>query len=245
MRWYLLLIWAQGLGQAPLPASGAVSGRIVTMGNVSAEEGGSVILQCHLSSTTAKVTQVNWEQQDQLLAVHHANLGWHIYPAFRERMAPGPNLGLTLQSLTRNDTGEYFCTYHTYPDGIYRGTLFLEVLHSSVAEHSAAFQIPLLGAMATVLAVICVAAIMVVTLTRKKKSCRVHCAESGLRMLAREQEEWNPRALSSAGSGGQAETAPVGFYTEQGGEDYAEPHDYFNVLSYRSLGSFSFLAEMG
>ncbi|XP_025730300.1 T-cell immunoreceptor with Ig and ITIM domains [Callorhinus ursinus] len=244
MRWYLLLIWAQGLRQAPLPASGAVSGRIVTMGNVSAEEGGSVTLQCHLSSTTAKVTQVNWEQQDQLLAVHHANLGWHIYPAFRERVAPGPNVGLTLQSLTRNDTGEYFCTYHTYPDGIYRGTFFLEVLHSSVAEHSAAFQIPLLGAMATVLAVICVAVIMVVTLTRKK-SLRVHCAESGLRMLAREQEEWNPQALSSAGSGRQAETAPVGFYTEQRGEDYAEPHDYFNVLSYRSLGSFSFLAEMG
>lgn len=88
-------------------------------------------MQCHLSSTTAKVTQVNWQQQDQLLAVRHANLGWHIYPAFRERVAPGPDLGLTLQSLTRNDTGEYFCTYHTYPDGIYRGTLFLEVLQSS------------------------------------------------------------------------------------------------------------------
>lgn len=88
-------------------------------------------MQCHLPSTTAKVTQINWEQRDQLLAVRHAHLGWHIYPAFRERVAPGPNLGLTLQSLTRNDTGEYFCTYHTYPDGIYRGTVFLEVLQSS------------------------------------------------------------------------------------------------------------------
>ncbi|XP_047581385.1 T-cell immunoreceptor with Ig and ITIM domains isoform X4 [Lutra lutra] len=167
MRWYLLLIWAQGLRQAPLPASGAVSGRITVTGNVSAEEGGSVTLQCHLPSTTAKVTQINWEQRDQLLAVHHAHLGWHIYPAFRERVAPGPNLGLTLQSLTQNDTGEYFCTYHTYPDGIYRGTVFLEVLQSSGAEHSAAFQVPLLGAMATGLAVICVAVVMVVTLTKK------------------------------------------------------------------------------
>uniref|UniRef100_A0A452QKC1 T-cell immunoreceptor with Ig and ITIM domains n=2 Tax=Ursus americanus TaxID=9643 RepID=A0A452QKC1_URSAM len=243
MRWYLLLIWVQGLRQAPPPASGAASGRIVTTGNVSAEEGGSVTLQCHLSSTTAKVTQVNWQQQDQLLAVRHANLGWHIYPAFRERVAPGPDLGLTLQSLTRNDTGEYFCTYHTYPDGIYRGTLFLEVLQSSVAERSAVFQIPLLGAMATVLAVICAAVIMVVTLTRKKKSRRAHCADSGVRTVAREQEEWNPRTLSSAGSGSHAETAPVGFYAEQRGDDYAEPHDYFNVLSYRSLGSFGFLAE--
>ncbi|VCX30779.1 unnamed protein product, partial [Gulo gulo] len=225
------------------PSPGAVSGRITTSGNVSAEEGGSVTLQCHLPSTTAKVTQINWEQRDQLLAVRHAHLGWHIYPGFRERVAPGPNLGLTLQSLTRNDTGEYFCTYHTYPDGIYRGTVFLEVLQNSVAERSAAFQIPLLGATATVLAVICVAVVMVVALTKKKKSRQVHCAESGLRTVAHEQEEWNARILSSPGSGRQAGMTPVGCYLEQRGDACAEPHDYFNVLSYRSLGSFSFLAE--
>ncbi|KAB0396209.1 hypothetical protein E2I00_007029 [Balaenoptera physalus] len=149
------------------PSLGAVTGRIVTTGNISAEEGGSVTLQCHLSSTTAKVTQVNWKQQDQVLAIHHASLGWHIDPAFTERTVPGPNLGLTLQSLTRNDTGEYICIYHTYPDGIYKGTFFLEVLQSPVAEHSAGFQIPLLGAMATVLAVIGTAVIVVVTLARK------------------------------------------------------------------------------
>nr|XP_055171870.1 T-cell immunoreceptor with Ig and ITIM domains [Nyctereutes procyonoides] len=244
MQWYLLLIWAQGLGQAPLPTS-AVSGRIMTMGNISAKEGGSVTLQCHLSSTTANVTQVNWEKQDQLLAVHHTDLGWHIYPAFRERVAPGPNLGLTLQSLTRNDTGEYLCTYHTYPDGIYRGTFFLEVLQSSVAERRAAFQIPLLGAMASVLAVICVAVILGGLWTRKKKCRRVHCGESGLRTMTYEQEEQSPCILSSTGRAIQVEMVPVGLYTEQRADDYAEPHDYFNVLSYRSLGSFSFMAETG
>ncbi|XP_077627985.1 T-cell immunoreceptor with Ig and ITIM domains isoform X1 [Crocuta crocuta] len=243
MQWYLLLIWAQGLRQAPLPASGAVSGRIVTMGNISAEEGGSVTLQCRLSATTAKVTQVNWEQQDQLLAVHHTHLGWYVCPAFRERVAPGPSLDLSLQSLTRNDTGEYICTYHTYPDGIYRGTLFLEVLQSSVAERSARFQIPLLGAMATVLAAICTAVIVVVTLTRKKKSLRARSSESGLRRMPAEQEEWSARVFSSAGSCIQAEAVPTDFCTEQRGDDYEEPHEYFNVLSYRSFGSFSFPAE--
>lgn len=113
------------------PPLGAVTGRIVTVGNISAEEGDSVTLQCHLSSTTAEVTQVNWEQQDQPLAVHHPTLGWYIYPVFRKRVAPGPNLDLILQSLTVNDTGEYFCTYYTYPDGIYKAKLFLEVLQSS------------------------------------------------------------------------------------------------------------------
>ncbi|XP_007182058.1 T-cell immunoreceptor with Ig and ITIM domains [Balaenoptera acutorostrata] len=249
MQWCLLLLWAQGLRPARLPASGAVTGRIVTTGNISAEEGGSVTLQCHLSSTTAKVTQVNWKQQDQVLAVHHASLGWYIDPAFTERTVPGPNLGLTLRSLTRNDTGQYICIYHTYPDGIYKGTLFLEVLQSPVAEHSAGFQIPLLGAMATVLAVIGTAVIVVVTLARKffwfwKKLLRIRSAEGGLGRRPSEQEEWRPSVLSSPGS---CVRADADLCREQPGEDRAEPepHDYSNVLSYRSLASFSVPAEKG
>ncbi|XP_017507888.2 T-cell immunoreceptor with Ig and ITIM domains isoform X2 [Manis javanica] len=242
MQWCLLLIWAQGLRQAPLPASGAVTGRIVTMGNISAEEGGSVTLQCQLSSTTAKVTQVNWEHQHRVLAVHHANLGWHIYPAFQERVAPGPDLGLTLQSLTVNDTGSYFCIYHTYPDGIYKGMVFLEVLQ--VAEHSSGFRIPWLGAMVTVLVVVCTVVIIVVTLARKK-SLRIHSMESGLGRMASEQEEWCPGLPPPPASDVQEEDVPAGLCGEQTDDDYAEPHDYFNVLSYRSLGSFSFPAQTG
>lgn len=120
-----------GLMQAFSSSTAAVTGRIITVGNISAEEGGSVTLQCHLASTTAIVTQVNWEQQNQLLAIHHSQKGWHVVPAFRKRVVPSPNLGLTLRSLTMNDTGEYFCMYHTFPDGIYKGRLFLKVLQSS------------------------------------------------------------------------------------------------------------------
>uniref|UniRef100_UPI002FE4FA7F T-cell immunoreceptor with Ig and ITIM domains n=1 Tax=Homo sapiens TaxID=9606 RepID=UPI002FE4FA7F len=112
-----------------------MTGTIETTGNISAEKGGSIILQCHLSSTTAQVTQVNWEQQDQLLAICNADLGWHISPSFKDRVAPGPGLGLTLQSLTVNDTGEYFCIYHTYPDGTYTGRIFLEVLELEHHHH--------------------------------------------------------------------------------------------------------------
>lgn len=91
----------------------------------------------------AQVTQVNWEQQDQLLAICNADLGWHISPAFKDRVDPGPGLGLTLQSLTMNDTGEYFCTYHTYPDGTYTGRIFLEVLESSGIPAGASWRINL------------------------------------------------------------------------------------------------------
>nr|XP_012643018.1 T-cell immunoreceptor with Ig and ITIM domains isoform X2 [Microcebus murinus] len=243
MQWCLLLLWAQGLRQAAL-TSGAMTGMVVTTGNISVEEGGSVILQCHLSSTRAEVTQINWEQQDQLLAICHADLGWHIPPAFRDRVAPGPGLGLSLRWLTTNDTGEYFCIYHTYPDGIYKGRIFLEVLRSSVAEHSAGIQMPLLGAVATVLVATCTAVVGVVVLARKK-SLRIRSVESDLRRTPAEREQRSPRVPASPGSCVQAEAGPAGPCGEQRRDDYAEPHDYFNVLSYRSLGSFSFLSETG
>ncbi|XP_070259659.1 T-cell immunoreceptor with Ig and ITIM domains [Myotis yumanensis] len=243
MQWCLLLIWAQGLRQAPLLASGAVAGRIVTVGNISAEEGGSVTLQCHLSSTTATVTQVDWKQQEQFLAIHHAESGWSIYPAFRERVVPRSNLGLTLQSLTRNDTGAYSCVYHTFPDGIYRGRFFLEVLRSSGAGHSAGFLIPLLGVL--LLVVICTAATMVVMLARKKKFLRIRSAESGLRTGPCGQDEWGLGVPASPASCVLTEAAAAGSCREQRDDDYDEPHDYFNVLSYRSLGDISFPAETG
>nr|XP_012643017.1 T-cell immunoreceptor with Ig and ITIM domains isoform X1 [Microcebus murinus] len=192
----------------------------------------------------AEVTQINWEQQDQLLAICHADLGWHIPPAFRDRVAPGPGLGLSLRWLTTNDTGEYFCIYHTYPDGIYKGRIFLEVLRSSVAEHSAGIQMPLLGAVATVLVATCTAVVGVVVLARKK-SLRIRSVESDLRRTPAEREQRSPRVPASPGSCVQAEAGPAGPCGEQRRDDYAEPHDYFNVLSYRSLGSFSFLSETG
>ncbi|XP_004577947.2 T-cell immunoreceptor with Ig and ITIM domains isoform X2 [Ochotona princeps] len=241
MRWCFLLIWAQGLRQAPL----LTSGMIVTAGNLSAEEGGSAILQCHLSSITAEVTQVNWEQQDQLVAIRHADFGWHVSSAFRERVVPGPNLGLTLLSLTANDTGEYFCIYHTYPHGIYKGRIFLEVRGSSVAEQSIGFQIPLLAALATLLVVLCVAVVGVVALAGKKQPLQMHSAENDPRQTPTEQVERHPSAPSSPGSCDPAATAPADLYTEQRGDDYDEPHDYFNVLSYRSLGNIGFLTETG
>ncbi|XP_053774346.1 T-cell immunoreceptor with Ig and ITIM domains isoform X2 [Desmodus rotundus] len=188
------------------------------------------------AAVLASVTQVDWKQQDQMLAIHHANMGWHIHPAFRERVAPGPNLDLTLRSLTTNDTGEYYCIYYTFPDGMYKGRLFLEVLQNSGAEQGAGFQILLLGVI--LLVVICTAVTAAVALTRKRKFLRIRSAGSGIRRVPPEQEEWGPSVLSSPGSCVQAEAAPAG-------DDYAEPHDYFNVLSYRSLGDISFPAETG
>ncbi|CAH6792345.1 Tigit [Phodopus roborovskii] len=234
MHGWLFLICVQGLILAAFLTSGVTASIIETKGSIYAEEGGSVILQCHFSNT-AEVTQVNWEQQDQLLAVYSADWGWHVPSVFRKRVVTGPSLGLTFQSLTRNDTGEYFCTYHTYPDGIYKGRIFLKVQESSVAQFQTGF---LGGAMVAALGVICLMVTGVIVLARKK-SLRLQSMESGLGRMAAESQEMSLRIVSTEAV--QTEAAPAGFYEEE--DDYAEPRDYFNVLGYRSLESFSVLAK--
>ncbi|KAM6162749.1 T-cell immunoreceptor with Ig and ITIM domains [Erethizon dorsatum] len=354
MRWCLFLIWAQGLRQAARLISESVEGAIVTQGNILAKEGGSVILQCYLSSTTANVTQVDWEQQDQLLAIYHPHFGWYVNPVFSERVSPGPSKGLTFHLLTMNDTGEYFCIYHTYPDGIYRGRIFLEVRESSGAGNTPkrkfrepySFQVPAAWLEITVTGLsgrdqhlvpdfiawscgrstgdyLCnslwgggtgqkdlrygasswalrlqrgkqlrsflhgsslfgawrrqkskqgpdstecynreqpgpyIAHRMKASLPEAgerlrsnlpqawKKSLRIHSVESSLGRMPAEQQEGSPSFPSSLGSCVQAEAAPAGLCGEQRGDDCAELHEYFNVLGYRSLGSFSFLGETG
>ncbi|XP_006975861.1 T-cell immunoreceptor with Ig and ITIM domains isoform X1 [Peromyscus maniculatus bairdii] len=237
MHGWLLLVWVQGLIPAAFLTPGATAGTIKTQGNISAEEGGSVVLQCHLSSNTAEVTQVNWEQRDQLLAVYSAEQGWHVVSVFSERVVPGPRLDLTFQALTVNDTGEYFCTYYTYPDGIYKGRIFLKVQESSEAQ----FRMPLLeGAVAATLGLLCLV-LTGVTVLARKKSLRIHSTESDLGRTAAESQEMSLRILSSPGGPVQTEAAPAGLCGEE--DDYAEPRDYFNVLSYRSLESFSVPAK--
>ncbi|XP_075811187.1 T-cell immunoreceptor with Ig and ITIM domains [Microtus pennsylvanicus] len=237
MHGWLLLIWVQGLTLAAFLTSGATKGTLQTKGNISAEKGGSVILQCNLISSTAEVTQVNWEQRDQILAVYSVDRGWHVPSVFSERVVPGPSRGLTFRSLTMNDTGEYFCTYHTYPDGIYKGRIFLTVQESSGPQ----FQMASLGgALAAVLGIFCLM-IAGVAVRRRQKSSRINSMGSDLGRTAAEPQEASLRCLSAPESPIQTEAAPAGLCGEE--DDYAEPCDYFNVLSYRSLESFSVLAK--
>ncbi|XP_050004732.1 T-cell immunoreceptor with Ig and ITIM domains isoform X1 [Alexandromys fortis] len=237
MHGRLLLIWVQGLTLAAFLTSGATKGTIQTKGNISAEEGGSAILQCHFFSNTAEVTQVNWEQRDQILAVYSAEQGWYVPLVFSERVVPGPSLGLTFKLLTMNDTGEYFCTFHTYPDGIYKERIFLKVQESSGPQ----FQMTSLGgAMAAVLGIICLL-ITGAAVRARRKSPRIHSMGSGQERTAAEPQEAILRCPSAPEGPVQTEAAPADLCGEE--DDYAEPRDYFNVLSYRSLESFSVLAK--
>ena len=77
-----------------------------------------------------------------------------------------------------------------------------------------------------------------------KRSLRIRSAEGDPGRRPSEPEASRPRAGASPGSCVRADARPRG---DAGGEDHAgaEPHEYFNVLSYRSLASFSFPTETG
>ena len=77
-----------------------------------------------------------------------------------------------------------------------------------------------------------------------KRSLRIRSAEGDPGRRPSEPEASRRRVGSSPGSCVQADAGPGG---DAGGEDHAEaePHEYFNVLSYRSLASFSFPTETG
>ncbi|XP_020862852.1 T-cell immunoreceptor with Ig and ITIM domains isoform X2 [Phascolarctos cinereus] len=240
MNWWLLLLW-----QALLPTSGAVTGRILAVEKMSAVEGTSATLQCNLIHTTAEVTQVIWKRNEQLLAVCDSVYGSLINPVFRRKVNLALDYGITLLSLTVNDTAEYHCDFHTFPDGIYKGNIFLEVTERNLPGDSAealdnSYSRISFGVMVSVIIIIAATVIMLVILGVKRKTFRISSANYGLQSPS-EQNELSP---SSHGRCVQLEATPMTISQDyQQENDSAQSHEYFNILSYRSLSSFNLPVE--
>ncbi|XP_072470049.1 T-cell immunoreceptor with Ig and ITIM domains [Notamacropus eugenii] len=241
MNWWLLLLW-----QALLPNSGAVIGRIFAVEKMSAVEGTSATFQCNLLYTTAMVTQVTWSRNDQMLAILDSVHGSFINPVYQKKVNLARGYGITLLSLTANDTGEYHCDFHTFPDGIYKGNIFLEVTELNLPGDSAPETLDSshsrisLGVIVSVTIIIAATVIMLVIFSAKRKIFRIHSANYGLRSPS-EQNELSP---SSHGRCLQLEATPMTISQDyQQGNDLGQSHEYFNILSYRSLSSFNIPVE--
>ncbi|XP_074067389.1 LOW QUALITY PROTEIN: T-cell immunoreceptor with Ig and ITIM domains [Macrotis lagotis] len=228
---------------------GTVTGRILTVEKMSAVEGTSATLQCFLLYTSAKVTQVTWKKNDHLLTTLESFYGSFIYPLFRNmNLALGHSI--TLLSLTTNDTGEYHCDFHTFPDGIYRGNIFLEVTELSLPGDSAAetsdsyHSRNSFGIMVSVVVIIVATVIIMVILGVKRKLFRINAVNNSFmgRSPSR-QNELRPNSLDRCL---QIEATPMTIRQDYKQEnDIAESHEYSNILSYRSLRSFTSPLETG
>ncbi|XP_036600006.1 T-cell immunoreceptor with Ig and ITIM domains [Trichosurus vulpecula] len=225
---------------------GAVTGKISAVEKMSAVEGTSATFQCNLLYTTAKVTQVTWKRNDQLLATLDSVYGSFINPVFRKKVILALGYGITLLSLTANDTGQYHCDFHTFPDGIYKGNIFLEVTELSLPGDSAealdsSHSRISFGAMVSVIIIIAATVIiMLVILGAKRKTFRINSANYGLRSPSK-QNELSP---NSNGRCLQLEDTPMTISQDyQQENDLTQSHEYFNILSYRSLSSFNLPVE--
>ncbi|XP_068920604.1 T-cell immunoreceptor with Ig and ITIM domains-like [Petaurus breviceps papuanus] len=226
--------------------AGAVTGRILAVKKMSAAEGTSATFQCNLLNTTAKVTQVTWKRNDQLLAKRDSVYGSFINPIFEKKVNLALGHGITLLSLTTNDTGEYHCNFHTFPDGIYTRNIFLEVTEPSFPGGSAAEALDSshsrisLGVMVSVIIVSAATVITLVILGVKTKTFKI----SSVNYSCRSPSKQNELSPSSCGRCLQLEATPMTINQDYQQENYsAQFHEYFNILSYRSLSSFNLPVE--
>uniref|UniRef100_A0A7M4E6V7 T cell immunoreceptor with Ig and ITIM domains n=1 Tax=Crocodylus porosus TaxID=8502 RepID=A0A7M4E6V7_CROPO len=106
---------------------------ILTAGNISASENSNVTLQCHLSMTNITVSLVTWDQCNQVqLAVYlNKDIG-RVQPAFMDKISLAAEYGIIVHLLGVNDTGDYCCKFHTFPDGLYEGRVSLEMTGESM-----------------------------------------------------------------------------------------------------------------
>uniref|UniRef100_F6UIB1 T-cell immunoreceptor with Ig and ITIM domains n=1 Tax=Monodelphis domestica TaxID=13616 RepID=F6UIB1_MONDO len=225
-----------------------MTGRILTVENISALEGTSATLQCHLLYTAAEITQVSWKRNGHLLALHDSIYGSVIDPAFRKKVTLAPAYGITLLSLNASDTGEYLCDFYTFPDGIYKGKIFLEVTLPSLPEDSEADALDSshsrisFGIMVSVIIISAATVIMLVILGAMRKTFRINSANC--HQMGRSPSKQNELRSASLGSCLPTEAIPMTInqiYELENGIE--ESRTYFNIIGYRSLNSFNFSVE--
>ncbi|CAN2387748.1 negative regulation of interleukin-12 production, partial [Pristimantis euphronides] len=123
-----------------LPITGSVAETFLRAQNITATEGSTVTLQCHLLIEDIKVTQViedikvtqvNWNFcNNQHIAFHvnyHDTKGM-VVDKFSDRVSLAKDYGITISGINRNDTGQYCCIFNTFPLGKFTGRIYLQVL---------------------------------------------------------------------------------------------------------------------
>ncbi|XP_069801433.1 T-cell immunoreceptor with Ig and ITIM domains [Dendropsophus ebraccatus] len=109
---------------------GASAETILRAENITATEGSTVTLQCHLLIGDTTVTQVNWNYCNNVhIAFHVSNYETEgiVLREFSDRISLAKHYGITIQGVSRNDSGQYCCVFNTFPHGKFTGKIYLQV----------------------------------------------------------------------------------------------------------------------
>ncbi|XP_056415907.1 T-cell immunoreceptor with Ig and ITIM domains isoform X2 [Hyla sarda] len=112
---------------------------ILSAQNITATEGSTVTLQCHLPIGGTTVTQVNWNYCNNVhIAFHVSNydIEGMVPNEFSDRVSLAKDYGITIQGVRRNDSGQYCCIFNTFPLGKFTGKIYLQVLSPDTWLHN-------------------------------------------------------------------------------------------------------------
>ncbi|XP_025055478.1 T-cell immunoreceptor with Ig and ITIM domains [Alligator sinensis] len=210
--------------------SGAAE-NILTAGNISASENSNVTLQCHLSMTNITVSLVTWDQCNQVqLAVYLNKDTGRVQPAFMDKISLAAEYGIIVHLLGVNDTGDYCCKFHTFPDGLYEGRVSLEMT-ASPKETALGNILPyvIIWLIVGVFLITC----FIVWILKRKEKPKIHMPprimhKGFLKSSQHDNYSQGPIRASVA----QEVVASTSSMRTQ--EDSDGSHEYFNVLQYKS-----------
>lgn len=199
-----------------LPITGAAAETFIRDQNLTALEGSTVTLKCHLLKEDTKVTQVNWNFCNSVhIAFHVTNYDKEgmVTAEFSERVSLAKDYGITISGVNRNDSGQYCCVFNTFPHGKFTGRIYLQVYSQDTWTHNPYLWI---GSGLGILLVVAVLGAGIF-FYKKKKSQAFY-------------SNINPKTSGAQSVGLNVQNPAVMMATNDIGEE--ENNEYFNIILY-------------
>uniref|UniRef100_A0A3B3S1X6 Ig-like domain-containing protein n=1 Tax=Paramormyrops kingsleyae TaxID=1676925 RepID=A0A3B3S1X6_9TELE len=105
---------------------------VISYPHVDADLGGDFTMNCRLSLSNTKVSQVQWswrssEKPEEIIVVFDKRFGTkYLSPKFGGRVTffnhSQHHVSIRVSDVMMNDTGNYTCQYTTFPSGIFQAT---------------------------------------------------------------------------------------------------------------------------
>nr|XP_023674963.1 nectin-3-like protein isoform X1 [Paramormyrops kingsleyae] len=131
-----LVLLSLVLTSLPLYTTGNVP-HVISYPHVDADLGGDFTMNCRLSLSNTKVSQVQWswrssEKPEEIIVVFDKRFGTkYLSPKFGGRVTffnhSQHHVSIRVSDVMMNDTGNYTCQYTTFPSGIFQATTTVTV----------------------------------------------------------------------------------------------------------------------
>ncbi|XP_038658134.1 T-cell immunoreceptor with Ig and ITIM domains-like isoform X2 [Scyliorhinus canicula] len=145
----------------------------ITKENVTIVKGDSVTLRCDSSEENGTIVLVEWSKyrNKTKLAVCHSPSTHHFDQRIRMEVKDQHST-ITIQETIQSDTGWYFCTFQTFPNGKQENQIYLDVKDAN--EYTEFSRLPVYVSSGVVLAVLAIGIIFILLRFVHQRKSRVN-----------------------------------------------------------------------